>query len=115
MTNLLINTWATRCDGDIECYNGLDEHGCDTSLTILIMISLVTIIMLLALFLFGHISISDFTKADYFVKNEVQNERMNVSILIEMKNADEINIMYEKKSEKLGSKEKATCYFKVSQ
>ena len=70
MTNLLINTWATRCDGDIECYNGLDEHGCDTSLTILIIISLVTMIMLLALFLFGHISISDFAKADYFVKNE---------------------------------------------
>ena len=112
--NLLINTWATRCDGDVECYDGLDEHGCDTSLTILIMISLVTIILLLALFLFGHISISDFAKVDYFVKCEAQNEQMNISILIEMKNADEINAVYENESEKLGSKENAMCYFKVS-
>ena len=49
------STWAIKCDGDEECYDGSDELGCNTKLETLIIISSGMLIMLfLTFFLYSH-------------------------------------------------------------
>ena len=40
-------TWATPCDGEVECFDGRDEQGCESPIWLLPAVLLVAIFLLL--------------------------------------------------------------------
>ena len=70
-------------------------------------------ILILTQFLYGQSFIQNFSKKLCFVDDEVENEGMTIAILVEIKDINAIEIVFEKELEHQGSEDKATCYFKV--
>ena len=70
-------------------------------------------ILILTQFLYGQSFIQNFSKKLCCVDDEVENEGMTIAILVEIKDINAIEIVFEKELEHQGSEDKATCYFKV--
>ena len=85
------------------------------SVSQIIILSGTLILLLLTQFLYGQAFVQIFSKKLCFVNNEVENKGMTIAILVEIKDTNAIEIVFEKELEHQGSEEKATCYFKVSE
>ena len=110
-------TWATPCDGNIECIDGSDEEGCKTSIWVLPLILFgIGFLLIVTLFLYSFENIYE------AVRNIINHEEMpNSSIYKQL----QIGILTEKNDIKMieqifinevkiqGNEGEAICSFKV--
>ena len=108
-------TWATPCNGNIECVDGSDEKGCESSLLIIAVVLLSAgIIICFTLFIYLHKyannAIITIINSDSIpTKKREDSTKLEKLIYI----VDEVKKIFKKEVEASGSDGKALCYFKV--
>ena len=111
-------TWATPCDGNIECIDGSDEEGCETPIWILVLILFgVGVLMVITLFLYTFKSIYEAVRNITYnegMTNDISNKKkLQIAILIEKKDIKTIEQLFKNKVKIQGNEGEAICCFKV--
>ena len=118
MSNQVGITWATPCDGNIECTGSInDELGCETSPWLLPGVLLGTGCMIwLTLFIYSVQNVGHMLEGieDIESKSGFRFDKpFYIAILTEAEEIDEIKKIFKREIEVHGNERRAICYFKV--
>ena len=116
-------TWATPCNGNVECDDGSDEKGCESSLLVIAVVLLSAgIIICFTLFIYLHkyvnnaiitIINSDSIPTKQREDSTKLEKLIYIAILTMNEEVDEVKKIFKKEIEASGSEGKGLCYFKV--
>ena len=110
-------TWATPCDGNIECMDGHDEYGCKTPSWLLPTILFgIGFIVWCTLFLYSITTVKHVLIDILQVKKNDGSDyerSLFIAILTELGDVDEIKKIFKREIKTHGSEMEAICHHKV--
>ena len=111
-------TWATPCDGNIECIYGSDEEGCETPISMLALILFgVGFLLVITKFLYAFKSIHEIARNITYseeINDDTSNiKQLHIGILTQKKDSIRMEQLFINELNIQGNEGEAICSFKV--